>query len=292
MLGFLRDFLSRRSPAFIILTSLLIVAILGLIDYLTGPETAFSIFYLLPIFLVTWYARKIWAYTVAILSAFSWFLADILSSHNYSHIMIPIWNTGVRLGFFLIFTGGLEAIKRAFQAEKELARTDPLTGIANSRFFYESVSLEISRVNRTNEPMSFAYADVDDFKKINDSFGHRAGDELLRLMAHSMKQAVRAIDVLARIGGDEFIILLPNTDHDEAQAAVQRILRILSEAMIQHHWSVSFSFGVVTCRKPPANLDEIIKQADRLMYEAKKSGKNKIRHELYDPDHGHSTPGL
>jgi diguanylate cyclase (GGDEF)-like protein len=281
MFGFFRKLFSRRSQTFIVIIGLLIVVIFGFVDYLTGPELAFSIFYLLPILLVTWYARRIWGYTISIVSALSWFLADILSPHRYFNLAVLLWNAAVSLGFFLFFSNTLALLKSAHHREKEMARTDPLTGIANSRFFYEQTNLELTRTKRTNEPLTFVYLDVDDFKNINDSLGHSGGDDLLRVVALTLKNTIRAIDILARIGGDEFIIMLPNTGFDEARIAIQRIQKNLLEKMAHDRWPVSFSFGLVTCLKTPDSLDEIIKTADRLMYRAKSRGKNSICHELY-----------
>lgn len=284
MLQAIQKILGRLSRPAIIIISLAIVAALGAIDYATGSELAFSIFYLLPVFLVTWYADPPWNFVTSCASAVSWLLADTLSPHLYSSYIIPAWNTSVRLGFFVIFSNMLLLLKKSLRYEKELARSDSLTGIANSRFFYELVAAEVNRARRTNEPMTFVYLDIDNFKDINDQFGHSTGDDLLRLIASTLSGRIRVVDILARIGGDEFIILLPQTGFDDAHTTILRIQKSLLETIAQNHWSVTVSFGMVTCIKPPDDLDDIIKTADRLMYKAKNRGKNSICHEMYSPE--------
>ncbi len=279
----LRRLISSGSQAFYIIAGFLIVVTLGVFDYVTGPMYAFSIFYLIPVLMVTWYTRQSWGWIISIVSALICFLSEILSPHRYASLAVPLWNIAVNLGFFLFFYNILSRLKSAHQREREMARTDPLTGIANSRFFYERVAGEINRAKRTNEPMTFVYLDVDNFKDINDTHGHSGGDTLLRLIAATLTGNIRAMDILARIGGDEFILLLPNTGFDEAQTTILRLQKNLLETLARQGWPVTFCFGMVTCLKPPANVDDMIKAADRLMYAAKKRGKNTICHETFNP---------
>jgi diguanylate cyclase (GGDEF)-like protein len=124
--------------------------------------------------------------------------------------------------------------------------------------------------------------DVDDFKLINDRLGHSAGDRLLRLVADTIRQNVRGIDVVARLGGDEFAVLMPETDERAAQVVIRRVRRQLLEAARREDWPVTFSAGLVTWIAPPAGVDEMLRAADELMYDAKRHGKNTVRHTTSD----------
>jgi diguanylate cyclase (GGDEF)-like protein len=133
-------------------------------------------------------------------------------------------------------------------------------------------------MNRYKRPFTIAYLDLDDFKQVNDSLGHDAGDNLLRCVALSIKANIRSSDALARIGGDEFVILLPETNEDQAQSVVQKLGGALHAALQKENWAVSFSIGVVTYIRPPATVDEMLVKADHMMYAAKREGKNKVRY--------------
>jgi diguanylate cyclase (GGDEF)-like protein len=172
-------------------------------------------------------------------------------------------------------------LRSAMEREKELARTDPLTGAMNSRAFGELATAELHRARRYERPFTLAYVDIDDFKAVNDRFGHSTGDTLLRLVAETMKQNSRAVDVIARVGGDEFVILLPETGPGPAQVVSRKLQERLLGVVQQNEWPVTFSIGAITFISPPATVDEMLRLADRLMYSAKKSGKNQIRHEIH-----------
>jgi diguanylate cyclase (GGDEF)-like protein len=123
-----------------------------------------------------------------------------------------------------------------------------------------------------------AYIDLDNFKVINDSLGHAVGDNLLITVSETISSHIRNTDILSRFGGDEFVILLPETPGDAAATFLKKIHDQLNRAMTANNWAVSFSIGAVTYTKPPSSIDEIIKKADMLMYEVKRSGKNRLLH--------------
>ena len=176
----------------------------------------------------------------------------------------------------------LVALRSAVEREKDLARTDQLTGLTNRRAFGEMADGEIYRARRYQHPFSVAYVDIDDFKTVNDRFGHATGDALLRVAAEAMKSNSRAIDVICRLGGDEFAILLPETGPKPALVVCRKLHERLLDIMRQHGWPVTFSIGVMTFISPPSTVDEMISLADGLMYAAKNSGKNKIMHQIHD----------
>ncbi len=180
----------------------------------------------------------------------------------------------------MVFTIALSAVKKALEAARRSARTEPLTGISNSRAFSEVVGREIDRARRYSHSLSFAYIDLDDFKAVNDRFGHSVGDMLLQAVAHSIMKDIRETDTVARLGGDEFGILLPETGPKAARHFIERIRDRLTHDVQEHGWPVTFSIGVATFMRPPIDVNEAIRIADSLMYSAKNSGKNTIKFEV------------
>jgi diguanylate cyclase (GGDEF)-like protein len=257
------------------------VALVGLLDFLTGWELAFSLFYLAPILIATWYGTKRTGIAVALLCAVTWAGAYLLSNPLYLSQIAPYWNAGVRLAMFLLVVWILSALKEALKHEHELARTDILTGAANNRAFYERLEDEIARARRYRRTFTVAYIDVDDFKLVNDRFGHSVGDELLRTVAETLRRQVRATDIVARLGGDEFAILFVEAGYKMAERALTRVEMSLTEVIHTNGWPISFSIGAVTCSGHVEGVDSVIQRADELMYAVKHSTKNDIRHERY-----------
>lgn len=273
--------LEKRSLPFWAIVGLLLIVLVGVIDVLTGYELAFSLFYLLPISLTTWFVGRRFGVVSSIFSALVWFSADVTTEHHYSQTAILYWNTAIRFGFFLVTTLLLSALKKAYETERELARIDKLTGAVNRGFFSELVQMEIHRSQRFEHPFTLAYLDLDNFKTINDRFGHHIGDQVLRTTVQHAKLQLRNTDVIARLGGDEFAFLLPETDPSEARILISRVHRSLLDEMHRNNWSVTFSMGVLTCIDMPHSTDELIKQADELMYSVKNTGKNSIRYSVH-----------
>ena len=136
------------------------------------------------------------------------------------------------------------------ERERIASRTDFLTGALNRRALYELSSAEIQRAKRHTRPFTLTYFDVDDFKAINDGFGHPVGDEVLRHIVEIARQHLRETDSIARLGGDEFAFLLPETDSAAAQAVVDKIRHLIQEDMDAQSWPVTLSIGVLTCSRP------------------------------------------
>ncbi len=218
---------------------------------------------------------------MSVVSAVTWLLADFTSGARYSHPAIPYWNMCIRLGTFLIITYLVSALKEAFESERKLARTDSLTGVANGRLFVELASMEINRASRYKHPFTIAEIDLDNFKAVNDRFGHSVGDTLLHLLANTLQKNIRATDVVARLGGDEFAILLPETGSKSSEVITQKVQQVSLDLMQKNGWPVTLSIGAVTFVSPPSTVDEMLKKADNLLYSAKNDGKNKIKYEVF-----------
>jgi diguanylate cyclase (GGDEF)-like protein len=243
-----------------------IVSVIGVgsIDILTGSELSFSLFYLMPIVLVTLSAGRNPGLVISVISAAMWFLADVLAGHSYSQPVIRYWNAIVRLGFFVVVTLLIPALK-ALERERGLARTDDLTGAGNRRHFEEVAQTELDRSHRYKHPLTIAYFDIDGFKTVNDKWGHRTGDKLLCAVVKQAKSHLRKTDIIARLGGDEFAILFHETDQAAAQIAVRKIQSALLHEMSRHNWPVTFSIGVLTCLNAQISANELIKKTDQLM---------------------------
>ena len=248
--------------------------LLGGIDYLTGYELSFSLFYLAPISLMAWYVGRSFAIALSFIAALVWLAADVANLHYYSHVGLYFWNTAIRLGFFVIVPVLLSALKQVLELERRLARTDTLTDAMNSRYFLEQVQNEADRANRYGRTFSLAYLDCDNFKEVNDRFGHNTGDEVLRRIVDGANGQLRSTDIIGRLGGDEFAIFFPETDREAAQSVVSRIQKSLKAEMESHNWGVTFSVGVLTCEGQACTGENLIKLADDLMYSIKKNGKD------------------
>jgi diguanylate cyclase (GGDEF)-like protein len=269
---------------FKVLVAFGLIAAVGFLDLVTGYEVAFSLFYVIPIMLATWSMGR-WAGIIASMaSALAWVAADWWSGNAYSSAFVPIWNTIIRLSFFLVIALLLSVLRRAMDREKALASTDTLTGAANSRSFRELAQAEIDRFARYQHPFTLAYIDLDNFKGVNDRFGHAAGDRALYTVASFVRDHSRKTDTLARLGGDEFALLLPETSEDVARVVISKIQKGLAEEMQHNGWPVTLSIGVLTCRATPRTSDELIAAADRLMYSVKNGGKDDARYSVYTED--------
>ena len=272
---------TKLPPWLLLLLGSLMIAFLGITDYLTGAELSFSIFYLIPISGVTLLAGRGYGIAAALFSAGVWLAADLLGGSDYSHWLTPYWNSAVRTGYFLLHAFLLHGLTESIRTQKALSRTDPLTGTSNWRYFQECSVQEIQRAHRSKKPLTIAYIDLDNFKSVNDMQGHDAGDEVLRVFVRTAESDMRPADRLARIGGDEFAVLLPETDFAGADRVLGRIRDSLMEQMQLYEWPVTLSIGAVTFVAPPTSVETMINKADNLMYSVKKSGKNSIRHEQW-----------
>lgn len=269
--------LEKQNKLLLFFEGLILIGIIGFVDYLTGHEFAFSVFYVLPILLVTWFTNQRVGIVMSASSAIAWLIADIAARQVDVFPLIPLWNSLVRLTFFLIITILLSSLKESLK----WARTDHLTSAINSRYFYDILQMEIIRSQRNQHPFTIAYIDIDDFKAVNDQFGHVVGNQVLTTLVDSIRNIVRKSDFIARLGGDEFTILFPETDQEAAHIIFSKIQRDLMEIMRQKNWLITFSAGILTCKVAPHTTDEVIRIADELMYSAKSDGKNTVKYSIY-----------
>jgi diguanylate cyclase (GGDEF)-like protein len=162
---------------------------------------------------------------------------------------------------------------------KAQAVTDELTGLANRRRFMEFVQLELKRAERFQSPLGLLLVDLDDFKLVNDRFGHGTGDEVLRALSDVFRESLRDVDLAARLGGEEFAVLLPETDYSGAAGVAERLRASLASLELQdpdgQGFGVTASFGVAVYPEAQS-VDELLRTADAALYRAKAEGKNRV----------------
>jgi len=273
------EIFSPKTPATILLFSLSFLIILGWVDLITG-DYSLIIFYLIPVSLVAWFVGNRSGILFCFLSVTIRVIIDeSQSTFSFSHSILHYWNDLIEFIFLLIMSTLFSALRKNLNTEKELSSRDPLTGALNRRSFFDLAEYEINRSHRYELPFTVAYIDLDNFKLINDQFGHRVGDQLLITVVSTFRSNIRSTDILARFGGDEFVILLPETSGEAAMMFLKKMHGHLDQVMEQNHWPVSFSIGAVTYLKAPVSADEAIQRADELMYQVKHSGKSRLLHE-------------
>lgn len=261
----------------VILLAFVLTTVIGYIDYITGQEILLTIFYLIPVALCAWFAFEPSSYAMAFINAAAWYYVQILSGATRSIPLLLYWESFILFSFLIIIAVLLVTLKKTLKRESEMARTDYLTGLANRRFFFEAVEAEISRSSRLESPFTIAYIDVDNFKNVNDTLGHHAGDRVLQVVADMLKLHTRKMDVVGRLGGDEFAVLLPTAGSNDVKVIMDKIRQSLSEKMHSAGYPVTFSIGGIVFKQFPGTAENAIKMADALMYEVKKEGKNSVK---------------
>jgi diguanylate cyclase (GGDEF)-like protein len=182
----------------------------------------------------------------------------------------------------LIIGGLVIFASRMFESTERESLSDPLTGLANRRFFQEILLRELRRSQRANQPVSLAIMDIDYFKGVNDTYGHNVGDEVLEQVAGIMLQSVRATDFVIRYGGEEFVILLPETRLDDATAVSEKLRKTIGDTILESTsrpgitLKVSVSAGVAAYPGDGLTGEAIILKADKALYEAKQGGRNRV----------------
>jgi diguanylate cyclase (GGDEF)-like protein len=273
-------YLERQSRGFLRLVILVAVLGLGVIDYESGPYLSLSLFYIFPVALASWTLGLSEGLLTSFICAVIWNAAN--PPINQSLISLyPMGNAVERLGILIVFSLLFSELHALLKNESQPSHKDDLTGIPNRRAIYETMALEMKRLARKMRPFTLIYMDLDNFKLINDSAGHAVGDSVLAEIATMLKLQLRGIDTVARMGGDEFAMILPETNELAARKVAPRLQSSLLQDMLEHHWPVTFSMGVLTFISAPSNTNEMFQLADQLMYRAKKEGKNTICYEVH-----------
>lgn len=268
-----------RKPFWVIAGILLLIGV-ALFDYWSGREISLALFYLLPIGLFAWAVNNRAGIIAAIVCAVITAIINILTGVSYSNNLIHIWNGLIRLGLFI----SPVLLLKVLEQEQKQSRTDYLTEVLNSRYFNELLQREIDRSRRYMHPFTVAFIDTDNFKTINDTFGHLYGDSALQAIAEGLQRNLRRTDFVARVGGDEFAVLLPETDEKAAQHAITQMVKKTVTDLRNKKYPITFSVGVLTLNAPHVSADDILGMTDRLMYMVKNSGKNNIHFEIFSEE--------
>jgi diguanylate cyclase (GGDEF)-like protein len=262
-------------PAVLLLGALGIVAV-GALDFATGVEIQVAPLYSVPVGFVSWRLGRRTGLAFAALSAAVGQASNALSEVSRAGALVQAWNTGVLLATSLVVALLVAELHERLGRERELARTDALTGLANGNAFRERATLEVARTRRWRRPLTLAYVDLDDFKAINAEFGQAVGDEVLRTVAVALRSAIRATDLAARIEGDRFTLLFPETDRPGARVVLETVLGRLHQDLIRAGWPVTASIGSVTTIEA-SSTESLLRQADQVLYEVKRAGKAAVR---------------
>ena len=272
--------------------------LIGLGDYATGIYVSVSPLYLLPIAGTAWWLGARSAAIVVMTATLAWYGAEYGWEYDFPPL-VSLWNAvtrGIVFGVVAALIVGLrrrgaelatarDALASALEHEERNSRTDPLTGLLNRRGFSEALT---RAMRGAMTGFTVAYLDIDDFKQLNDSEGHEAGDALLVELAAGLQDACRARDVVARLGGDEFALLFLDTTPEMAEAALRRVVGVVGEIRLPHHRPAGMSIGIVHFPNGAGTPAEVLTAADAAMYKAKRTGKG---HVVRGPDGG-MAPGV
>lgn len=268
------------------------IVLIGWIDYVTGRDVSMSALYLVPIVAVAWYgARRDAAISAIVAAVLATFADEPWLSQT---ALIPlVWNSFSSLVIFVAAAGVVgqlrfereqlssltRDLKKGYGREAMLARTDALTALPNLRAFVEAIQRESARAVREGSQLCVLYVDLDDFKSVNDRYGHTTGDTVLQSVATALTSSVRGGDVVARIGGDEFIILLWHATATDAEVVAERIAQRIQEIAAEYPLShLGASLGVRMFERAPENAEDVVRLADDAMY-AEKARRKSLRAE-------------
>jgi diguanylate cyclase (GGDEF)-like protein len=273
----LQALLERGRPVTWAAAGAALLVVIALTDLLTGPNVTFSLFYVVPIAMVSWRCGS-WTGSVYALAATTlWAVVDGANNRFGPGSAAGVWRFGSRTLLLLLLVWLLSTFRAALQREREAARRDALTGSFNRRAFTELAERELHRARRLRQPLTLIYLDVDNFKTVNDSFGHSGGDDLLRTIARTIMDGTRVTDIVSRLGGDEFVVLIPDAGAEAARTVVLKLKAQLMAVVRARDWPVTFSIGALTVDDPSASVAELVRQADALMYAVKSQAKDGIR---------------
>ena len=261
--------------------ALALLAVIGTADWRSGADTEFELAYLVPIAIGARMLKRGAATWIAVATAGTWLVVD---RNTHPFVLHPAIETLHLIGQLIVFVliGQLiSKLRDRHQVEYRLARTDSLTGLSNRRAFWDEAEREMERCRRFARPFSLVYVDVDNFKSVNDQLGHRRGDEVLQALSSLLSRHVRRLDLVARVGGDEFALLLPGTDMAGASAVLEKLRAQLVQADWQSRHRVSCSMGCLTVLHPPDDVDTLVARADSLMYSVKRAGKGQFHQESH-----------
>ena len=260
------------SSRLVLVTSILAMAMVVYFEQAIPPEIRLHILYLFPLAAIALHCDRIGTVLAGLALSIS-FQSWIIFNQDLPNS--PLLPDGLITIASSVLTITLARISRAnYLATMSLAATDWLTGLFNRRSFESAAENEITRQRRYGGVFSLAVIDLDGFKKLNDSRGHRDGDAALMLLADLLRKHTRQTDLIARLGGDEFVILMPNTQTEACLSLCRQLAIIVASRMACAGFGITASIGCTSFEEAPESTPAALQKADAAMYAAKENGKN------------------
>jgi len=283
LLAMLADAATRLPPARAWAMTLAALGVALAIDNVTGPQVNLVLVYLMIACFASWCLGERVGLAVGLASVvLTGWINGFNSSFPMQGLELPsaatVWNTGARILSMFLLVALASGLRRALDVARWRASTDGLTGVLNKATFLRRMKTLVSQSRSQKDAFVIAYIDLDGFKAVNDGLGHAAGDALLCRFAEAAADAIRGDDLFARVGGDEFMVLLNVDDCAQGDVAAERLHSRLTAILRSEGVGVTCSVGalVVPCHGL-TQIDPLIDAADELMYEVKRSGKNALR---------------
>jgi diguanylate cyclase (GGDEF)-like protein len=207
------------------------------------------------------------------------FMSILSLTFSLGHIHMALYFTLMGCALGLIQGIYIYRITSLYERVKALSITDDLTSLFNRRYFFDILEEETERARRYSRQLYLLLIDIDDFKRVNDTFGHQQGDQILKAFAQHLKNSVRMPDLVARYGGEEFVILMPEADASTANQLAQRLCSEIAsypfvDGVCEYDYHLTISIGVAGFPKDADMLSNLLQKADNAMYQAKNNGKN------------------
>ncbi len=256
----------------------LLVASIAVLDSATPLSVAVGALYVVAVLLSFWTPNTKFTFFIAITSS-AFIIGIFICKAPLEEMWPAVFNRALSL--FVIWVTTFLGLKTRDAEKKliEMANHDFLTGLLNRRELFNRLSLEVSRVNRTNGPLSIIMIDIDHFKTINDRYGHIAGDMVLKKVAHGLREGIRDYDLICRFGGEEFLVMTPETDLRHATELAERLRGKIGETPIRIRnappVTITISAGVASLLEWE-NVEAMLARADTALYHAKESGRNRV----------------
>ena len=260
---------------------LILILLIGAIDFATGFKLRLTVLYAIPVLVFTWVVGRLFGILLSVVACTGWAYVDVVSGRYIDAPKLLYWEWATVLFGFIVLVIGLSVLRKMLEDALFQSRKDVLTGLVNKGGFYQIVGAELEMCRRYRRTLSIAYIDCDNFKTVNDRFGHHIGDNLLRVIAKTMMRKLRSSDLPGRLGGDEFAVMLPETSAESCRMVVEMLQQRLLHEMAENQWPVTFSIGIATFLRMPPSIEEMIRQADKLMYSVKHSSKGAIKQEVF-----------
>ncbi len=253
-----------------------ILAGIGVFEYFAAPGVSMLLFYVTVTAAASWSIGKKWGTATGAVAA-----AVELAVRAAAGTDAPLslaWDVLTILIVCVAVARLVFYTRRHIEAERDLIRKDYLTGIDNIRSFYEDGVLEMERCRRARVPLTIVYMDIDDLESLNDALGHRVGDRALQSVAATLKDSLRITDIVARIGGDEFAILLPGGDYSQSTTVIRRLQSAVTGVLAGKKWPITVTTAAITYLSIPDSIDHLIKGVEESMTIVKQSTDDPVRH--------------